>query len=479
MKKINGLPGIGSAGKIGNKGANGINVYASVYTTDDIDDVSNKKENNSFYIDKYFNKSYINNSSTKEIFNSFFYDIDVFDMEVIKDTSIIFTEGNLLLQKNIFSKTHREKILPNINYKLILLNDNNSVEEEDSDFLTLSKKLNTDINLNLKNEKDKFTFNSERIILDSSIDVYYYSKEQSVLKHIKDNFYNLFNVTSISFIDNDKNYKGFKIYLNGLLNYLITEYTINEIIKNLKIEFIRSDNKGKQSYEETLKNFNEDIYELYTHRYILDLEEYNYSYYLKIILKDNYNNNIYSYMLHITDEVKNKPNINDETYTTNEEQVYWDGKAENINLWRIPNDGNELKVVYRPPFDDIQLSDTERIENEETIIGTVVDDTDYNNTITEDPNLSENFGEHTSQLDGGGGSGGYMSGNTIIVGLETQLGGWGNQTGGWGNQTGGYGGQSNTVGYKPGWSNNSAMNTLLGNNRQNNLLITSTNNRYK
>lgn len=304
MLKINGLPGIGTAGKIGYNGENGI----SVYYNNNSSDIDYSNINNSFFIDDNFNM-YYNLNGRKNIYESFFYDLDTFK----KEKNFLYSTDNLLYQRNIFSKEHQKEICPNVDFKFVLLDDNLSVSSNDSSLLSLSHKDCT-LNTTYKDDKIKITTNNSKIYLKSKKGNYHFSKEQKVLNYIKTNVLNLVAVTSDAFYQYDKKYYTIEIFFNKLYEYLKTEFTDEEIKSNIKMEFFSNDNKFDECEEILIKNFNDDIYSSFVYKKELPSEEYDFSYFIKIYIK-NANDNIYLHYTYITKIKKEKITETDEKYT--------------------------------------------------------------------------------------------------------------------------------------------------------------------
>ena len=294
MKNINGLVGIGTNGPRGKKGNRGISTIT----------FNNKAEENVnypyLYIDDKLNMRYINNSFSKDIYVSNFYDIDKFNLKEENIKKNIYSKYNLLYQKNIFSNKHRENIAADIDSKLFLLND---VKDASVNFLSLKTKDSSTLNFIYNKDKDYFYIKGDSsVYLDSSNNSYFFSNEQVVLKYINNNLINLIYATYNTMYESGKKYIFFSFDFKEMYNYLLSVYTEEDIKKNLRIEFIKNDNMPfktsmttKKEFlpygeEVAIKKFNEELKEGYNCSYICNYKEYEFSYYLKIYLKNNIGN---------------------------------------------------------------------------------------------------------------------------------------------------------------------------------------------
>jgi hypothetical protein len=367
MLKINGLPGIGTAGKIGYNGENGINVYYNNNSSD----IDYSNINNSFFIDDNFNM-YYNLNGRKNIYESFFYDLDTFKIE----KNFLYTTDNLLYQRNIFSKEHQKEICPDVDFKFVLLDDNLSVSSNDSSLLSLSHK-DYRLNTTYKDDKIKITTNNSKIYLKSKKGNYHFSKEQKVLNYIKTNVLNLVVVTSDAFYQYDKKYYTIEIFFNKFYEYLKTEFTDDEIKSNIKMEFFTNDNKFDECEELLIKNFNDDIYSSFVYKKELPSNEYDFSYFLKIYIK-NANDNIYLHYTYITKIKKDKITETDEKYSDTYNPI----------------------INYTPAFENTIRNINKLTNTQEEVF--ILVDSSTNETHSNDSFIEDNSTNNNNSYSGGG-----------------------------------------------------------------------------
>lgn len=412
---INGLPGIGTNGQRGKKGEKGI------------DTILFNEEYKSYpylYIDKNFNMNYIDNSINKTIYNSNFYNVDNF--ELFNDN--IYTNYNLLYQKNIYSHKHRKIVVPDIDYKLNILDG--EITEVPTRLLSIRKNANDSSITVSYNMENGFCFTGSKIHLNSKRNSYFYSKEQSVLKYIYNNVINLITFMPTTIYEDDKKYNIISLSLKQLKDYLLEEYTSDYIKEKIKIELYRNDNISCESKDILLKNFNEDFGDVYNYSFFDDFEEYNFTYFLKIYLIAP-NDNIFLMYIYICDDTKEK-------------KVKEDIIDDDSVIVEMPFEGFLPFVPRGDEFVSVEVVRPEIVDSSSTY-----DDTDYTN------NSSNN-------LNHGSGGGGYVD-YTITTNPGVIDNGYDN---------GYYNGNTGMGGYKPGW--NRSPQTLIENTNQNNVAIITT-----
>lgn len=413
---INGLPGIGTNGQRGKKGEKGIDTI-----------LFNEKYKSYpyLYIDKNFNMNYIDNSINKTIYNSDFYNVDNFELS----NNNIYTNYNLLYQKNIYSHKHRKIVAPDIDYKLNILDG--EITEESARLLSIRKNAN-DSSITVSYNMDKgFCFSGNKILLNSKRNSYFYSKEQSVLKYIYNNVINLITFIPTFIYEDDKKYNIISLSLKQLKEYLLEEYTLDYIKEKIKIELYRNDNISCEGKDVLLKNFNEDFGDMYNYSFFDDFEEYNFTYFLKIYLIAP-NDNIFLMYIYTYEDIKKK-------------KVKEDIIDDNSVIIELPFEDVLHFVPQRDDFVSVDVVKPVIIDSSSTY-----DDTDYTS------NSSNN-------LNHGSGVGGYVDYN-----VSTPTGQLNN---GYNNSyNDGYNsGNTGMGGYKPGW--NRLPQTLIQNTNQNKVEI--------
>lgn len=393
---INGLPGIGTNGQRGKKGEKGIDTI-----------LFNEKYKSYpyLYIDKNFNMNYIDNSINKTIYNSNFYNVDNFELF----NNNIYTNYNLLYQKNIYSHKHRKIVVPDIDYKLNILDG--EITEEPTRLLSIRKNANDSSITASYNMDNGFCFSGSKILLNSKRNSYFYSKEQSVLKYIYNNIINLITFIPTSIYEDDKKYNIISLSLKQLKEYLLEEYTLDYIKEKIKIELYRNDNISCDGKDILLKNFNEDFGDVYNYSFFDDFEEYNFTYFLKIYLIAP-NDNIFLMYIYTYDDIKKK-------------KVKEDIIDDNFVTIELPYEDVLNFVPKREDFVSVNVSRPVVVNNPSTY-----DDSDYTT-------------DNSSNLNHGSGSGGYVDYGTTTNPTDLNGNGYGD---------GYYSGNSGLGGVKPGWN---------------------------
>lgn len=251
MKNINGFPGIGTAGKDGIKGNNGITNYFVNDTS--VKDFSHFT-NNSFIYNKRLEKFLKNENTIKKLFSYSFYN------------NFFTKKGNVIipLYNIIFTEDYYNKILKN-NYNLNLLSGNNNL-------LSFFSKEEKSV-LHINNDNHFIIDNKVPFIIKSN--TYSKDKNKQLLKNFEDKIIE-------NFLQIEKNTSKNEIKIT-----LSSENLIDILLKNVEISLIINGTFDGTSYNEerVIKPYDYDKILLNEIIFKMDksiVSNYDYSLYYKI-----------------------------------------------------------------------------------------------------------------------------------------------------------------------------------------------------
>ena len=267
VKKINGFPGLGTPGIDGSNGKKGVSTFYVDYYITPNSILNDEEYNNSYLIDKNFNKFFISNYiSIPEKNNSSNFNNTSFKRY---NEEIIYSDKNVLLTNKKYNK----------NIKNLLTIFDNEYKNEYINFLSFNK--NKKEILLSKKENDYFhikTKDNSFIFINAPL--YEKNKNKELLKEIR-------NDDTIKIVKLKKNNDNIEI--NGIINKKITNINSLQVSIIINTKYTKDNKEYFLSEERVVKNFNEE-YNKDLSYYINSQKTFpkNNDYQIKVYYKINY-----------------------------------------------------------------------------------------------------------------------------------------------------------------------------------------------